>query len=94
MEDTTYLDHVGAILYSKFLIEQVSSNLKSNLSGNPRLASPSSQLSMQRVDRGRFKFFKADPQDFDLVFVANDTAAIKFVAEAFHDDGIDPAIRK
>jgi len=30
-------------------------------------------------------FFKADPYDFDLVFVANATAAIKLVGECFHD---------
>ena len=29
--------------------------------------------------------FKANPFDFDLVFVANATAAIKLVGECFHD---------
>jgi len=31
------------------------------------------------------KFFKADPNKFDVVFVANATAAIKLVADAFRD---------
>jgi len=31
------------------------------------------------------EFFKADPEVFDLVFVANATAAIKLVGECFHD---------
>jgi molybdenum cofactor sulfurtransferase len=31
------------------------------------------------------RFFSADPEDFDLVFVANATAAIKLVADAFRD---------
>lgn len=31
------------------------------------------------------EFFKADPEVFDLVFVANATAAIKLVGESFHD---------
>ena len=97
MEDTTYLDHAGATLYSKSLIEQVSSDLKSNLFGNPHSASPSSKLSTQRIDKVRVRtlqFFKADPQDFDLVFVANATAGIKLVAEAFHDYGIDSPLGK
>ncbi len=31
------------------------------------------------------RFFNADPNEFDVVFVANATAAIKLVAEAFRD---------
>lgn len=31
------------------------------------------------------RFFNADPQEFDIVFVANATAAIKLVADAFRD---------
>jgi molybdenum cofactor sulfurtransferase len=42
----------------------------------------------QLVDNIREKtlrFFGADPEHFDLVFVANATAAIKLVAESFKD---------
>lgn len=31
------------------------------------------------------QFFNADPNDFDLIFVSNATAAIKLVAESFRD---------
>jgi molybdenum cofactor sulfurtransferase len=34
------------------------------------------------------QFFNADPDEFDLVFVANATSAIKLVAESFRD--LDP----
>lgn len=47
--------------------------------------SASSQLSTQRVDDIRLRalrFFNADPDEFDLVFVANATAAIKLVVTA------------
>lgn len=50
--------------------------------------SASSQLSAQRVDDIRLRalrFFNADPNEFDLVFVANATAGIKLVADAFRD---------
>lgn len=50
--------------------------------------SASSQLSTHRVDDIRLRalrFFNADPEEFDLVFVANATAAIKLVADALQD---------
>jgi molybdenum cofactor sulfurtransferase len=50
--------------------------------------SASSQLSAQRVDDIRLRalrFFNADPDEFDLVFVANATAGIKMVADAFQN---------
>ena len=58
--------------------------MNSSLFGNPHSLSPSSQLSTTRVENTRkeiLKFFKADPEHFDLVFVANATAAIKLVAD-------------
>lgn len=86
--DTTYLDHGGATLYAQSLIEKFSSELVSNVFGNPHSASPSSQLSTQRVDDARLRllaFFNASPDEFDIVFVANATAAVKLVVEALRD---------
>lgn len=86
--DALYLDHAGTTLYPKALIDRYSADLLSNLYGNPHSASPSSQLSTRRVDDVRLKllrFFNADPEDFDLVFVANATAGIKLVADAFRE---------
>ncbi|KAL2808847.1 molybdenum cofactor sulfurase [Aspergillus granulosus] len=88
LKDTTYLDHAGTTLYAKSLIDSFSRDLTTNLYGNPHSLSASSQLSSQRVDDIRLKalrFFNADPEDFDLVFVANATAAIKLVADSFRD---------
>lgn len=59
-----------------------------NLYGNPHSASNSSQLTTRRIDDIRLRLlglFKADPVDFDVVFVANATAGIKLVVEAFRD---------
>ena len=50
--------------------------------------SSSSQLSTQRIDDVRLRAlrsFNADPEEFDLVFVANATAAIKLVVDSFRD---------
>lgn len=70
------------------MIESFSHDLTSNLFGNPHSMSLSSQLSTQRADDIRvrvLRFFNADPNEFDLVFVANATAGIKLVAESMRD---------
>lgn len=62
--------------------------MNSNLLGNPHSASASSQLSSRLIDDTRLqvlRFFSASPDDFDVVFVANATAAIKLIADAFRD---------
>ena len=86
---TTYLDHAGTTLHAKSLIETFSKDLTQNLYGNPHSASASSQLSTRRVEDARLqvlRFFKASPDDFEVVFTANATAAIKLVADAFRDN--------
>lgn len=89
---TTYLDHAGTTLYAKSLIERFSNDMLANLYGNPHSASNSSQATMGRIEDIRLRLldlFNADPTDFDVVFVANATAGIKLVMEAFrdHEDG-------
>jgi molybdenum cofactor sulfurtransferase len=84
--DGLYLDHAGATLPSKSLMEAFAANMMSNLYGNPHSASASSQLSTSRIEDIRLRvlhFFHADPEDFDVVFVANATAGIKLVMDAF-----------
>jgi molybdenum cofactor sulfurtransferase len=86
--ETTYLDHAGTTPYAKSMIEAFSRHMVSNLYGNPHSMSLSSQLSTQRTDDIRLRvlrFFNADPEEFDLVFVANATAAIKLVADSLRD---------
>lgn len=59
-----------------------------NLYGNPHSENSPAKLSGDVVDEVRLKtlrFLGADPHDFDLVFVANATAAVKLVAESFRD---------
>ncbi|KAB8302816.1 hypothetical protein EYC80_006160 [Monilinia laxa] len=86
LKDAVYLDHAGTTLYSKSLMERYMMDMMSNLYGNPHSASTSSQLSTSRVENARLsvlRFFNADPADFDVVFVANATAGIKLVMDAF-----------
>jgi len=85
---TIYLDHAGTTLYAKSLIERFSADMVGNLYGNPHSASNSSQLTTRRIEDIRLRLlglFKADPAEFDVVFVANATAGIKLVMDAFRD---------
>jgi molybdenum cofactor sulfurtransferase len=86
--ETTYLDHAGTTVYAKSLITAFSRDMNSRLFGNPHSMSVSSRLSTQRTDDVRFRvlqFFNASPEEFDVVFAANTTAAIKLVADSLRD---------
>ena len=88
LPDTTYLDHAGTTLYSKSLVEDFSKDMMSNLLGNPHSASSSSQLSTRRIEDVRLRvlrFFNADPDLFDITFVANATAGIKLIIDGFRE---------
>ncbi|KAL8918768.1 MAG: hypothetical protein Q9208_007165 [Pyrenodesmia sp. 3 TL-2023] len=63
--------------------------MNSKLFGNPHSESPSSLLSTHTIETARqrtLRFFRADPERFDLIFVANATAAIKLVADGLRDE--------
>ena len=65
-----------------------SNDMMFSLLGNPHSASSSSQLSTRRVEDVRLRvlrYFNADPDHFDLIFVANATAGIKLVMESFRE---------
>ena len=71
-------------------MEQFAKEMNTNLLGNPHSNSPSSMLSTDVVESTRLQalaFFKADPEHFDLIFVANATAAIKLVMDCLSDHG-------
>lgn len=65
-------------------MESFSKEMTSVLYGNPHSGSWPSQHSASKVDEVRIRllnFFKADPDQYDLVFVANATAGVKLVVE-------------
>lgn len=84
------MDHAGTTPYAKSLVDEFATEMKSNLFGNPHSESPSSVLTSQRIEAARaetLKFFRADPEHFDIIFVANATAAIKMVMDGMCGDG-------
>ena len=69
-------------------MEDFAREMNTNFLGNPHSNSPSSMLSTDVVESTRLRslaFFKADPEHFDLIFVANATAAIKLVMDCLSD---------
>ncbi|KAK3383768.1 PLP-dependent transferase [Lasiosphaeria ovina] len=88
MSSGTYLDHSGTTIYARSTVERFSKKMLSNLYGNPHSANEPAKISGNMVDEVRGKalrFLGADPRHFDLIFVANATAAIKLVADSFRD---------
>ncbi|KAJ3483597.1 hypothetical protein NLG97_g7273 [Lecanicillium saksenae] len=84
LKDSIYLDHAGATVPSKALMDAFASELTSVLYGNPHSGSLPSQLSTDQVDDVRLRlleFFNADSDEYDLVFVANATAGVKLVLD-------------
>ncbi|CAD0110415.1 unnamed protein product [Aureobasidium uvarum] len=92
MRQTEYPMLKGTTLYSKSLLDAFTCDMMSNLYGNPHSASQASQRSTHQVQDVRLqllRLFRADPDVFDLVIVANATAGIKLVADALreHESG-------
>ncbi|KAI0125774.1 pyridoxal phosphate-dependent transferase [Xylariales sp. AK1849] len=78
----------GATIYARSTVERFTRRMLLNLYGNPHSENLPAQLSGTVVDQVReetLKFLGADPEHFDLIFVANATAAIKLVADSFRD---------
>jgi molybdenum cofactor sulfurtransferase len=76
-------------MYSTSLIRDYKNTLITNVFGNPHSGNPSSQHSSNCVEKARadvLKFFNAKPEEYDVVFTANATAAMKMVADGFVGD--------
>ncbi|KAI1276131.1 PLP-dependent transferase [Xylaria sp. FL0933] len=90
MNDGVYLDHGGATIYARSLVEGFASKMITSLYGNPHSENSPARLSGDMVDQVREKllnFLGASSKDFDVIFVANATAAVKLVADCFRDLG-------
>lgn len=81
-----YLDYTGSGLYGASQIRWHRDWLAQRVLGNPHSENPASLAATDEVERVKERvmaFFGADPAEYDLVFTANATAALKLVGEAF-----------
>lgn len=79
----TYLDHVGGTLPPDSLLEQDCEVLKRSILGNPHSDSKASQAAYARAREEIYKFFRCSPQEYEIVFTANASSAIRLVGESF-----------
>ena len=81
-----YLDFTGGGLYAESQIRRHAELLVSSVLGNPHSHNPTSLASTELVEHTRatvLEFFSADPAEYDVVFTANASGALKLVGESY-----------
>ncbi|WP_082001691.1 aminotransferase class V-fold PLP-dependent enzyme [Rahnella aquatilis] len=79
----TYLDHVGGTLAPQCLIEEDYQMLRSTILGNPHSGSRSSADSYEKARQAIYRFFRCSADEYEIIFTANASSAIRLVAESF-----------
>ncbi|MEZ5333145.1 MAG: aminotransferase class V-fold PLP-dependent enzyme [Thermoanaerobaculia bacterium] len=83
---SVYLDYTGGGLYAASQVTLHAGLLQDSVLGNPHSGSPASALSTWHVEETRqrvLEFFRADPDEWVVVFTANASHALKLVGEAY-----------
>ncbi|KAI5083295.1 hypothetical protein GOP47_0003038 [Adiantum capillus-veneris] len=86
LKGDVYLDHAGATLYSRSQVLANLEDLCQTLYGNPHSQSGCSNISSNMVSKAReevLKFFNVTTAEYNCVFTAGATAALKLVGENF-----------
>ncbi len=81
-----YLDYTGGGLYAEAQVQQHHRLLSEHVFGNPHSSNPTSLAATRLVEHAReyvLKFFNADPAEYDLIFTANASGALKLVGESY-----------
>jgi molybdenum cofactor sulfurtransferase len=81
-----YLDYTGGGLYAESQVRRHLELLGESVLGNPHSHNPTSLASTQLVEEAReavLRFFNADAEEYDVVFTANASGALKLVGESY-----------
>jgi len=81
-----YLDYTGAGIYAESQVNKHRQLLLENVYGNPHSSNPSSIAATQLVESARasvLAYFNAAPEEYDLIFTANASGALKLVGESY-----------
>jgi len=81
-----YLDYTGAGLYAESQVQKHQQILLENTFGNPHSSNPTSIAATRYVESARayvLEYFKADPLEYDVIFTANASGALKLVGESY-----------
>jgi selenocysteine lyase/cysteine desulfurase len=83
---SAYFDYTGAALYPASLVSGDAKRLSSSVMGNPHSDNAPSMLSMIAIHEARsltLQFFDADSTEYEVIFTANASSAIRILADAF-----------
>lgn len=81
-----YLDYTGGSLYAESQVRRHLEMLLDNVFGNPHSTNPTSVFSTEMVERTRqavLAFYRADPDEYEVVFALNASGALKVVGESY-----------
>ncbi len=81
-----YLDYTGGGLYAESQVREHLRWLSENVFGNPHSTNPTSLAATEAVEETRLRileFFHADPQEYEVIFTANASGALKLVGESY-----------
>jgi selenocysteine lyase/cysteine desulfurase len=81
-----YLDYTGAGIYAESQVRKHQQILLENTFGNPHSSNPTSIAATRYVESARayvLEYFKADPSEYDVIFTANASGALKLVGESY-----------
>ena len=81
-----YLDYTGSALYAESQVRRHLELLAESILGNPHSESVASLRSTEIIEdarRSTLAFFGADPNEYEVVFTANASGALRLVGDAF-----------
>jgi len=81
-----YLDYTGGGLYPDRLVREHADFLRNVVLGNPHSRNPTSLASTHLMNQARedvLRYFRADPDEYEVIFTANASAALKLVGESY-----------
>lgn len=81
-----YLDYTGGGLYPDSLIERHTSRLRGDVFGNPHSVNPTSAASTGLIEETRRRilgYFRASSDEYEVIFTANASQALKLVGESY-----------
>lgn len=85
-QDCVYLDFTGAALAPKHLVDEHAQMMNSTILGNPHSQNAPSLASTKMDSEARqsvLDFFCADPSEYEVVWTANASAALRVVGECY-----------
>ena len=85
-QNQIYLDYTGGSLYPASLVREHAEFLQNAVLGNPHSQNPTSSASTRFMQQARadvLRYFRADPDEYEVIFTANASAALKLVGESY-----------